>query len=165
MTKDDNSVITMTLPIQKMNTTGIVPIIATSLFPTHDLSELYPPPMPKKPSRLRDILNAASDIVMGLDMIDFLWSVGLMPISRGLLRAATGQGRPDFGLHILYLPWTSGAVDERLLRRYGVQVRHICGDSRGYYLAVGSHQAKWAVEILTRTMTGRQPKAWKDRTA
>lgn len=150
-------------PVAAMAPTGIIPILVTALFPKHDLSELYPPPKPAKPSTLRDLWCYVQDIAMGLDFIDFLWSVGLMPVTRGLLRAASGSGRPDFGLHVIYLPWTSTAADEHDLRRYGIQVRHICGDSRGYYLAVGSHQAKWAVEVLTRTMTGRRPRSWSER--
>ena len=154
---------TLTPHAAPMQTNGVASLLATALFPTHDLSPLYPPNQ-QRDGKLWAIWYAANDIVMGLDFVDFLWSIGLMPVSRGLLRMATGQGRPDFGLHIIYLPWTSRGADEHTLRRYGIQCRHICGDSRGYYMAVGSHQAKWAVEVLTRTMTGRQPKAWKDKT-
>ena len=149
-----------------MDASGLISGLVSSLFPTHDLSALYPAPPPPADDFLSRCIRLFDDIGMGsFDLIDFALSVGLMPISRGLLRLATGHGKPDLGLHILYLPWTAlaTAANEHTLRRYHVQVRHVCANSHGYWLAVGSLQATWAVEILTRTMTGRQPRLWADQ--
>lgn len=151
-----------------MDASGLLSGLVSALFPTHDLAHLYPAPPPPAQDTLSQIVRLFDDIGMGsFDFIDFALSVGLMPLSRGILRLATGQGRPDFGLHILYLPWTAlaTAANEHTLRRYHVQVRHVCANSHGYWLAVGSLQAAWAVEILTRTMTGRQPRPWAEQQA
>ena len=148
-----------------MDASGVLPALITVAFPTHDMSGLYPCPPPEGTDLISRAIKIFDDVGMGFDLIDFALSVGLMPLSRGLLRLATGQGKPNFGLHILYLPWTalSTAANEHTLRRYHVQVRHVCANSHGYWLAVGSLQATWAVEILTRTMTGRQPRLWADQ--
>lgn len=157
---------TATSTAEPMSATGVLPALITTLFPTHDLSHLYPVPPEPKQDVLSQAIKLFDDIGMGLDLIDFALSVGLMPLSRGLARALTGRGKPDFGLHILYLPWTavhSTDANEHTLRRYHVQVRHVCASSKGYWLAVGSHQAAWAVEILTRTRAGRAPYSWDQR--
>ena len=149
-----------------MDASGLISGLVSSLFPVHDLAHLYPAPPPPADDLLSRCIRLFDDIGMGsFDVIDFLLSVGLLPLSRGLLRLATGKGRPDLGLHILYLPWTalSTAANEHTLRRYHVQIRHVCANSHGYWLAVGGLQATWAVEILTRTMTGRQPRLWADQ--
>lgn len=137
----------------------ILPNLVQSLFPVHDLTHLGHE-RPQRPGALAAIMRTVDDIALGLDAIDFFWALGRGPLMRGLLRTLTGHGgRPDFGLHVLQLCW-NGTTELTQLRTYGVECHYIAASHQHYWLAVGSHQARWAVEILTRTASGRAPRPW-----
>lgn len=140
----------------------ILPTLVESIFPTHDLTHLGHE-MPERPGTLAAIGRAIDDLALGLDMVDFLWSLGRGPLMRGLLRTITGQGgKPDFGLEAIQLCW-NGSTELERLRTYGVECHYIAASHKHYWLAVGSHQARWAVEILTRTAAGRAPRPWSHK--